>query len=141
MLSNLVPCIVESVAMYRGGFGKMTEEHGRKEKKNIATDVDPALLDEIIRRITEVTEPERIVLFGSAARGQHGPYRDLDILVIKSDVPHRRRLAQQIHLNLFGIGVPIDIIVVTPEDVLAFRDREGTVIKPAIQEGIEIYAA
>ena len=119
----------------------MTEEHGWKKKISIATGVDPALLEEVIRRIVEVTQPDRIVLFGSAVRGRHDSFHDLDILVIKSDVPHRRQLAQQIHLNLFGIGLPVDIIVVTPEDIQAFRDREGTVIKPAIQEGIEIYAA
>lgn len=54
---------------------------------------------------------------------------------------HRRRLAQQIYRSLFGIPVPVDVIVVTPEDVNAFRDKVGTVIGPALREGREVYAA
>ena len=96
---------------------------------------------EIVRCIVEVAEPDRIVLFGSAARGQMGPDSDLDFLVIKSGVQHRRRLAQEIHLHMFGIGVPIDVIVVTPEDVRSLSEKVGTIIGPALREGKEIYAA
>ncbi len=97
-------------------------------------------LDEIIRRIVSVAQPDRVILFGSVGRGQGGSDSDLDFLVVKSGA-HRRRLAQQIYRSLFGIPVPVDVIVVTPEDVSAFRDKVGTVIGPALQEGREVYAA
>lgn len=97
-------------------------------------------LDEIIRRIVEVAHPERIILFGSAARGDVGPDSDLDLLVVKRGV-HRRRLARQIYRALFGIPVPVDVIVVTPEDVQAFQGKVGTIIDPALREGRELYAA
>jgi predicted nucleotidyltransferase len=103
--------------------------------------VEQALLDEIIRRVVEVARPERIILFGSAARQEIGPDSDLDLLVVKAGVTHRRRLAEQIYLNLFGITVPIDIIVATPEDLETYRDSIGTIIGPALHEGKEIYAA
>lgn len=99
------------------------------------------LLDEIVRRVVAVAQPDRIVLFGSAARGNIGPDSDVDLLVIKSGVPHRRRLAQQIHQAFFGLGVPVDVIVVTPEDIRAFRNKVGTIIEPALREGREVYAA
>ena len=99
------------------------------------------LLDEIVRRVVEVAHPDRIILFGSAARGQLGPDSDIDLLVVKSGVPHRRRLAQEIHLNFFGIPAPVDVIVVTPEDIEAFRDQVGSIIGPALREGKQIYAA
>lgn len=99
------------------------------------------MLDEIVRRIVEVAHPERIILFGSAARGEMGPDSDVDVLVVKSSVPHRGRLEEEIHLNFFGLGAPVDVIVVTPEDIELHRDRIGTIIGPALQEGIEIYAA
>ena len=51
-----------------------------------------AVLDEIVRRIVEVAAPEKIILFGSAARGEMGPHSDVDLLVIKSGVTHRGRL-------------------------------------------------
>lgn len=102
--------------------------------------INQSTLDEIIKRIVEVAQPDKIILFGSAAHGQLGPDSDIDLLVVKSGVPHRRRLAQQIHLNFFGLGVPVDIIVVTPEDIKAFGDKVGTIIGPALHEGEVIYA-
>ena len=103
--------------------------------------VSQALLDEIVRRVVEVAKPDRIMLFGSSARGTMGPDSDLDLLVIKANVPHRRRLAQQIYLSLFGIPVPVDVVVVTPDDILAYGDKVGTIIGPALREGRQLYAA
>ena len=102
---------------------------------------DQALLAEVVRRVVEVARPDRIILFGSAARGQAGPDSDLDLLVIKRDVSHRGRLAQDIHLNFFGLGVAVDVIVATPEDVERFRHKVGSIIRPALREGRVIYAA
>jgi len=100
-----------------------------------------ALLDEIVRRVVEVAHPDRIILFGSAARGEMGPDSDIDLLVVKSGVPHRRRLAQQIYRALIGVLTPVDVAVVTPEDLERHRGRTGAIIGPALEEGREIYAA
>jgi predicted nucleotidyltransferase len=54
-------------------------KHGKKKYRRL----DPAVLADIVARIVAVTAPERIILFGSAARGQLGPNSDLDLLVIK----------------------------------------------------------
>jgi len=96
---------------------------------------------EIVRRIVEASHPDRIILFGSAARGEVGPHSDIDLLVVKSGVKNRRRLAQDIYMNLAGVGVGVDIVVATPEDVEYLKDRVGSVIRPAMREGREIYAA
>jgi predicted nucleotidyltransferase len=99
------------------------------------------LLAEVVRRIVEVARPERIILFGSAARGEMTPDSDLDVLVVKSGVDHRRRLAQDIYMNLSGVGVGVDVIVLTPEDIEAQRDSVGSIVGPALDEGRVIYAA
>lgn len=101
----------------------------------------PDVLAEVVRRVVEVAHPERIILFGSAARGQGGPDSDLDLLVVKAGVPHRRRLAQQIYSRLVGLDVSVDVLVVTPEDIETFRDQVGTIIRPALEEGREVYVA
>ena len=44
----------------------------------------PDVLDEVVQRIVAVADPEKIILFGSAARGELGPDSDLDLLVVKS---------------------------------------------------------
>jgi len=102
---------------------------------------DPATLAELVRRVVEVARPDRIVLFGSAARGEMGPDSDLDILVVKSGVEHRRRLAQDIYMNLIGVGMGVDVIVLTPEDIEAQKESVGSIVGPALDEGRVIYAA
>ncbi|MGQ0814422.1 MAG: nucleotidyltransferase domain-containing protein [Gemmatimonadota bacterium] len=100
-----------------------------------------ALLDQIVERIVAVAKPDRIILFGSAARGAVRPDSDIDLLIVKANVAYRGRLAEEIYKSLFGIPVPVDVIVVTPEDIEKYRNSVGTVIRPALREGREIYAA
>ena len=103
--------------------------------------IDQKTMNEIIRRVVEVAKPDRILLFGSAARSEAIEESDIDLLVIKKVVPHRRRLTQDSNVRLIGIPVPVDVIVVTPEDIEKSKDSVGTIIPAALTEGIEIYAA
>jgi len=103
--------------------------------------MDQAILDEVVRRVVEAARPERIILFGSAARGDMGPESDIDLLVVKSGVADRIRLAQEIHLRFFGLPVAVDIVVVSPEDIEQFAQGVGTVIPEALEEGKLLYAA
>lgn len=98
-------------------------------------------LNEIISRIVEVAKPDKIILFGSAARGEMGPNSDVDLLVVKGGDFHRGRLTEEIYMNLFGIGQAVDIIVVTPEDIERYKNSFAVVIYPALKEGKIVYAA
>ena len=102
---------------------------------------DKKKLAEIIRRIVEVAKPDKIIMFGSAAKGEMGPNSDVDLLVIKSGDIHRGHLTEEIYMNLFGVGQAVDVVVVTPEDVERNRDSFALVIYPALREGKVIYAA
>lgn len=108
----------------------------RKRKGN----PDPAILADVIKRIVEVADPEKIVLFGSAARGTMGPDSDLDLLVIKGGKFNRNRLTTAIYRNLSG-AIGVDAMVVTPEEVERYRDAECLVICPALREGKIVYEA
>jgi predicted nucleotidyltransferase len=98
------------------------------------------ILQEIVRRIVETAQPEKIVLFGSAARDDMGPDSDLDFLVITA-CDHRRNTARKIRRQLVGIGVPIDVIVAKPEDIERYKDTIGLIYRPALREGKVLYAA
>jgi len=98
-------------------------------------------LNEIVRRIIEVAQPLRIVLFGSAARGAATSRSDLDILIVVKDGSHRRRIAQNVYRSFSGIGVATDIVVVTESDVQKYRHVPWMVIKPALDEGKDLYVA
>lgn len=99
------------------------------------------IVRQVLGRILAVVHPRRVVLFGSAARGEMGADSDLDLLVVVPNGCHRRRTAQAIYRNMIGVGYAVDIVVVTEDDVLAFRNHEGMVIKPALDEGKLLYAA
>ena len=101
---------------------------------------DQEILAEVIRRIVEVAEPEKIILFGSAARGDMSRHSDLDLLIIKEG-GDALDLMGQIYMRLHGVGTAVDAVVVAPEDVERFKNSHALVIRPALQEGKVIYEA
>ncbi len=100
--------------------------------------LDHAVLDEVIRRVVEVAKPEKIILFGSAARGRMGRHSDVDLLVVRSGVD-ALDLMGDIYLNLRGVGTAVDAIVVSADDVERYRDSYGMVIHEAIRNGRVVY--
>ena len=102
--------------------------------------ISQKVLEKIVRRIVKIAKPQKIILFGSAARGKMGPDSDLDIQVV-TDCDHRRNTARKIRGQLFGINVPIDIIVAKPEDIERYGDSIGLIYRPALREGKVLYAA
>jgi predicted nucleotidyltransferase len=97
------------------------------------------VVDEVIRRIVATVQPQRILLFGSAARGQANEDSDLDFLVIMRGPVHRRALAQEIYRNLHGILTPVDVVVATEQDVQEHGQAIGSILRPALREGQVIY--
>ena len=102
---------------------------------------DPKMIDELVRRIVEVVHPLRIILFGSAARGEMGPNSDIDVLVVMPDGVHRRRTVQEIYRHLWGFGFAKDILVVTESDIQEYGSNPYMLIKNALEEGKELYHA
>ena len=103
--------------------------------------IEQQVLDRVVTRIVETVHPRRIVLFGSAARGQMGPHSDVDLLVVMPDGVHRRETAQRLYRALAGFGLAKDIEVVTESDVRQFADEPSLVIRPALREGRDLYCA
>ncbi len=105
------------------------------------TSIAPAMIDDLVSRIVRCVAPSRILVFGSAARGELGPNSDLDILVIVPDGTHRGETARKLCHALWDLGVPKDVVVVTESDVDEFGEEPSLVIHPALEEGKEIYCA
>lgn len=96
-------------------------------------------LPAIVRRIVEAIRPEKIILFGSAARGEMGSHSDLDLLVIKRGNYNHSAMTRDIYRSLRDIEYAKDIIVVTPEEVEQYRDCFALVVCPAVREGKVVY--
>ncbi|MGD8405571.1 MAG: nucleotidyltransferase domain-containing protein [Anaerolineales bacterium] len=98
-------------------------------------------LQEVTRRIVRVAKPSRLLLFGSAVSGRMTKDSDLDILVVVPGPVHHRQMAQKIYRSLRGVGVAVDVVIATEDELQNYGHRAGTILKPALREGRIIYEA
>jgi len=105
------------------------------------TTIDEALIAEIVRRILTVTQPDRVILFGSAATGQMTRDSDIDLLVVLDDPGDALEESIRIRRSLRGLGYPFDVLIISTE---WFEDSKGVIggiAFPANKYGRVIYAA
>lgn len=98
-----------------------------------------AVLQEVVKRIVAQCRPEKIILFGSRAKGQGGAASDIDLLVVTAANGSKRQLAVALHRALRDIGMPKDIIVVRPDEFERYRNVIGTIVYPAAHSGQVLY--
>lgn len=94
---------------------------------------------DMVRKIVRRFSPEKIILFGSHARGSAGPDSDVDLLVVMRMKGSKAKHELAIRETLRAFHVPKDVIVTTPE---AFSWRQavpGTIERPAARHGRIVY--
>jgi predicted nucleotidyltransferase len=94
-------------------------------------------IDRMVKRIVRKFHPEKIILFGSHARGDAGP--DSDLLVVLPVEGSKREKRIEIRLALHDIKVAKDILVSTPGEFGWRKDFVGTIEWPAAREGKVLY--
>ncbi len=98
-----------------------------------------AVLEEMVRRIVEAVHPDKIILFGSHARGDAGPDSDLDLLLVAPSSEPRLRRAAPAYRALRGLPVAKDIVWWTEEEIADWRGAPAHFINRALREGRVIY--
>jgi predicted nucleotidyltransferase len=96
-------------------------------------------LERIVRRLVRRFDPDRIILFGSHARGEAGPDSDVDLLVVMPVKGSKRETQLKVRMALPRTSVPVDVIVTRPRDYAWRRDVVGTIEWPAAHEGKVLY--
>lgn len=96
-------------------------------------------IEEMVRRIAERFSPERIILFGSHARGETSHDSDVDLLVLFTEVADPRQRAAELYAALIGCALPKDIVVSTTARFERYRNVVNTVYWPAAREGKVLY--
>lgn len=103
------------------------------------TQLDNELMEEIVRRIVRVIHPNKIILFGSRARGHDRPASDVDLLVIAESSEPRYRRSIPLYGALSDIMAPIDIIVYSPAEVADWSAVRQAFVTTAVREGKVLY--
>ena len=106
-----------------------------------AMGIDDKLIGEIVQRVLAVAQPDRVILFGSAAAGKMDRDSDIDLLVVEADPGDRRKESVRLHEALRGMGYPFDIIVISAEWFEDSKDVIGGIAYPANKYGKVIYEA
>ena len=101
--------------------------------------VDAELIDEMVRRIVEILHPEKIILFGSRARGEARPGSDIDLLVIADSSKPRHQRAAPLYGAVSDILVAMDILVYTPGEVKEWSNVPQAFVTTAVREGQVLY--
>jgi predicted nucleotidyltransferase len=97
------------------------------------------LLQTMVQRLLAAGQPQKIILFGSQARGQAGRDSDYDLLVIEDSSQPRYRRAVSYRRALKDLGTSKDILVWTPREIAEWKNVPNAFITTALREGRVLY--
>jgi predicted nucleotidyltransferase len=103
--------------------------------------VSAEVLDDLVRRLVAAVHPTRIILFGSASRGEMNEHSDLDVLVVVPDSMPQKDGWNLAYSGLRRFGFATDLVVVNENVLLKYADCHGLVYEQALKEGKELYRA
>lgn len=98
------------------------------------------LLDRLTNLIVAACDPDKIVLFGSHAKGQSNLDSDVDLLVIGPFTGSHYLRDRELRQLLWGVPIHVDLHVLTPEEVEADRQRPNGFTSSVLATGRTLYA-
>lgn len=101
--------------------------------------IDETKINNIVSRIANEYHPDKVILFGSYAKGSYTNDSDLDLLIIKdTDLPKQKR-SFEIYKLLRGSFVPIDILVYTQSEFEEEKLNKYSFLHSAIKTSKTMY--
>jgi predicted nucleotidyltransferase len=105
--------------------------------------ISDELIDQMAQRIVREVDPQRIVLFGSWARGEANDQSDVDFLVVEREPfgPNRSRRQEAVRIwqCLYEFRVPKDILVYSLSEIDQWKGSRYHVVGRALKEGKVLY--
>ena len=132
--------LLEFSRLYAVSVSDLLTPTGEGERSSADHNAMDSSIERMAGVIVERFDPERIILFGSHARGTAGADSDVDLLVVMEVLGSRRRKAAEIGAALHRFRVPKDIVVTTPAEFEWRKDVPGTIERPADREGRVLHA-
>jgi predicted nucleotidyltransferase len=98
-------------------------------------------IQSLVDQVVAVAQPQRIILFGSAARGLWRKDSDVDLLVIVPEKAPRKLILDRLNVELDRRKCPCDVLLTTPARLAQFSRQPGLIYHEILREGREVYAA
>ena len=96
-------------------------------------------IDTLVRRIVARIQPERVIIFGSYAKGTATSKSDLDIFVIKeTDLPMANR-ADDLKPMLSQTLIPVDVHIYTAKEVEEYGEEPFSLINSILRSGKTVW--
>ena len=108
-------------------------------KNQEAATITPDVIGGVVSVIVRNCDPERIILFGSAATGRTHQGSDLDLLVVMDSTLPRHKRAAPIRLLFSPYPCPMDILVYTPTEIRKWRGTTNHIVTEALDRGKVVY--
>ena len=96
-------------------------------------------IQSITKQLIEKYAPEKIILFGSAARGDKGPDSDADFLIIKKQTPYYGSERIMEVSSLIERNIPVDFLIYRPEEFEKRLEMGDPFLKAILKEGRVLY--
>ena len=96
-----------------------------------------SVLDKIVRRIVEHYRPEKVILFGSRARGEADSKSDIDLAVIAET---KKRFVERLRESVDVVPEgDVDILIYTPREAAEMIEKKNRFMERIISEGKVVY--
>ena len=109
----------------------MTQQRGEKVP----------FIDQIVNTIVTTVNPDKIILFGSYAKGDYRKNSDIDILILKKGLKNERDVTNNLYMEFFNkkISIPVDLIAIDYDKYYQLNNDIGYIYKTIHREGKVIY--
>ncbi len=97
-------------------------------------------IQQVVRQIVDRFHPQKVVLFGSYARGEATRDSDVDLLVVMETEENPLHTAARISASI-DHPFPLDILVIKPSDLEASFERKGVFAMEVTTKGVVLYEA
>jgi len=102
---------------------------------------DPRLVERAVRAIVRQYRPDRVIVFGSFARGDTHEASDLDLIVVKDTDERFFRRIGRVRDACADINIEVEPFVYTPGEMRQMLDQGNAFLEAALGDGVVVYDA